>query len=52
MARGILGQFVVVVPLKNLVVVRFGLTDESGPNVNDSQGMGRLVAAVVAAFSG
>lgn len=50
MARGILGQFVVVVPSKNLVVVRFGLTDETGPNVNDSQGMGRLVAAIVAAL--
>ncbi|MBW8077936.1 MAG: serine hydrolase [Gallionella sp.] len=52
MARGILGQFVVVVPSKDLVVVRFGLTDETGPNVNDSQGMGRLVAAVIAAIAG
>jgi CubicO group peptidase (beta-lactamase class C family) len=52
MARGILGQFVVVVPSENLVVVRFGLTDEAGANINDSKGMGRLVAAVVAAVGG
>lgn len=51
MARGILGQFVVIVPSKNLVIVRFGLTDETGPNVNDSRGMGHLVAAIVAAVS-
>lgn len=51
MARGILGQFVVVIPSKDLVVVRFGLTDQTGANVNDSRGMGQLVAAVVAAIN-
>jgi CubicO group peptidase (beta-lactamase class C family) len=49
MARGILGQYVVVVPSKNLIVVRLGLSDEGGRNVNDTQGTGRLVAAVAAA---
>lgn len=52
MARGILGQYVVVVPSMNLVVVRLGLNDESGRNINDTQGTGRLVAAVAAAIGG
>jgi CubicO group peptidase (beta-lactamase class C family) len=46
MARGILGQYVIVVPSKNLVIVRLGFSHETGRNINDTQRVGRLVAAL------
>jgi hypothetical protein len=46
-ARGYLGQFVVVVPSAQLVVVRLGVTHRRGGDVASA---GRLVSAIVAAL--
>jgi hypothetical protein len=48
-ASGFLGQLVVVVPSERLVVARFGVSH--GPR-GDTEGVSRLVAAVVAAVGG
>jgi CubicO group peptidase (beta-lactamase class C family) len=45
---GYLGQFVVVVPSRQLVVVRLGLTHEAG---GDRAGVGRLIAQVAEAVA-
>lgn len=47
MARGYLGQYIVVVPSENLVVVRFGYTHARG---SDMEGVGRLVHDTIAAL--
>jgi CubicO group peptidase (beta-lactamase class C family) len=46
-ARGFEGQYVVVIPSRNLVITRFG--DSAIPG-DDIENMDRLVAAVVAAI--
>jgi CubicO group peptidase (beta-lactamase class C family) len=46
-ARGLLGQYVVVVPSARLVVVRFGATHRRDADV---EGVGRLVSAAIAAL--
>jgi hypothetical protein len=51
-ARGLLGQYVIIVPSENLVIVRLGLSHQTGRDEGDTQGVGRLVAAVVAAVHG
>lgn len=51
-ARGLLGQYVVIVPSENLVIARFGLSQETGRNEGDTEGVGRLVAATIAALHG
>jgi len=48
-ASGLLGQRVVVIPSRRLVIVRFGVTEDF-PNF-DIQGLGRLIADVIAAVS-
>ncbi len=45
-ARGLLGQYVVVVPSERLVVVRFGVTHDARQDID---GVGQLIADVVAA---
>ncbi|MGE3314220.1 MAG: serine hydrolase domain-containing protein [Planctomycetaceae bacterium] len=47
-ARGILGQYVIVVPSKRLVVARFGISFAR----DDAEGVGRLVAEVINALPG
>lgn len=47
-AGGVLGQYIVVVPSANLVVVRFGINDD-WPNF-DVEGVSRLVGDVIAAL--
>ncbi len=47
-ARGNLGQFVIVIPSKRLVIVRFGL---SYTRDYEHEGVGRLVASVIAALT-
>jgi CubicO group peptidase (beta-lactamase class C family) len=47
-ARGYLGQFVVVVPSAELVVVRLGVTHRRG---GDPHTVGQLVGQVVAALA-
>jgi len=46
-ARGNMGQFVIVIPSKQLVIVRFGL---SHARDIDHKGVGRLVASTIAAL--
>ncbi len=46
-ARGYLGQYVVVVPSKQLVIARFGLSHSRG---GDVESVGRLVADTIAAL--
>ena len=46
-ARGLLGQYVVVVPSRRLVVVRFGASAGAG---GDVESVGRLVEDVLAAL--
>jgi hypothetical protein len=46
-ARGLLGQYVVVMPSERLVVARFGTSQGRG---GDVEGVGRLVADVIAAL--
>jgi len=46
-ARGSMGQFVIVIPSKRLVIVRFGLSHSSDI---DHPGVGRLVTNVIAAL--
>ena len=48
-ARGYLGQYIVVVPSKNLVVAKFGTSQVKG---DDIDGANRLVADVIAALEG
>lgn len=47
MARGYRGQWIVIVPSEDLVVVRFGLSTH---NMGDVAGVGRLVGETVAAL--
>jgi CubicO group peptidase (beta-lactamase class C family) len=47
-ARGNMGQFVIVIPSKQLVIVRFGLSHTRDV---EHEGVGRLVASVVAALT-
>ncbi len=46
-ARGLLGQYIVVLPSERLVVARFGATHTPG---QDIEGVGRLVAEVIDAL--
>jgi CubicO group peptidase (beta-lactamase class C family) len=46
-ARGYLGQYVVVVPSKRLVIARFGLSHSRG---GDVESVGHLVADTIAAL--
>jgi CubicO group peptidase (beta-lactamase class C family) len=43
-ARGLLGQYIVVVPAAQLVVARFGVSHDEGADI---EGMGQLVAAAL-----
>jgi CubicO group peptidase (beta-lactamase class C family) len=46
-ARGLLGQYIVVVPSERLVVARFGVSQGSGADI---EGLGRLVADTINAL--
>jgi CubicO group peptidase (beta-lactamase class C family) len=48
-ARGLLGQYIAVVPAEQLVVARFGVTHTSGADI---VGMGRLLVAAIVAVKG
>jgi CubicO group peptidase (beta-lactamase class C family) len=48
-ARGLLGQYVVVVPSERLVVARFGVSHGRGADI---EGVGRLVADAIGALGG
>ena len=45
-ARGLLGQYIVVVPAAQLVVARFGVSHADGADI---EGVGQLVASAIAA---
>jgi hypothetical protein len=47
-ARGLLGQYVVVIPSERLVVARFGVSHGPGADI---EGVGHLVADVIGALS-
>lgn len=48
-ARGLLGQYVVVIPSERLVIVRFGASHDSG---QDIEGVGRLIGDVIEVVRG
>jgi CubicO group peptidase (beta-lactamase class C family) len=48
-ARGLLGQYVVVVPSERLVIARFGVSHDSA---QDIEGVGQLVADVIGILNG